>query len=73
MHAAVVGLFFLKLYQVKMVNYWKESIFSLAIYFRKLPNHDICQVNFSKLLEMLSSRIMIVWGSSLLCKRHFLN
>jgi hypothetical protein len=36
-----------------MTNSWRESIFSLAIYFSKLPNHDICQVNFGKLLEML--------------------
>jgi hypothetical protein len=31
----------------------RETIFSLAIYFSMLPNHDICQVNFGKLLEML--------------------
>jgi hypothetical protein len=36
-----------------MTNSWRESIFSLAIYFSELPNHDICQVNFDKLLEML--------------------
>jgi hypothetical protein len=40
-------------YQVQMANSWRESIFSLAIYFSELPNHDICQVNFGKLLEML--------------------
>jgi hypothetical protein len=36
-----------------MTNYWRESIFSLGIYFRELLNHKICQVNFGKLLEML--------------------
>jgi hypothetical protein len=47
----LTGLFLF--YQVQMTNSWRESIFSLAIYFSKLPNHDICQVNFGKLLEML--------------------
>jgi hypothetical protein len=31
----------------------KKVYFSLVINLSKLPNHDICQVNFSKLLEML--------------------
>jgi hypothetical protein len=47
----LAGLFLF--YQVQMANSWRESIFSLAIYFSELPNHDICQVNFGKLLEML--------------------
>jgi hypothetical protein len=47
----LAGLFLF--YQVQMANSWRESIFLLAIYFSKLPNHDICQVNFGKLLEML--------------------
>jgi hypothetical protein len=37
-------------YQVQMANSWRESIFLLAIYFSELLNHDICQVNFGKLL-----------------------
>jgi hypothetical protein len=36
-----------------MANSWRESIFSFAIYFSKLSSHDICQVNFGKLLEFL--------------------
>jgi hypothetical protein len=47
----LAGLFLFD--QVQMANSRRESIFSLVIYFSKLPNHDICQVNFSKLLEML--------------------
>jgi hypothetical protein len=47
----LAGLFLF--YQVQMVNSWRESIFLLAIYFSELPNHNICQVNFGKLLEML--------------------
>jgi hypothetical protein len=47
----LAGLFLF--YQVQMTNSWRETIFSLAIYFSNLPNHDICQVNFGKLLEML--------------------
>jgi hypothetical protein len=47
----LAGLFLF--YQVQMANSWRESIFSLVIYLSKLPNHDICQVNFGKLLEML--------------------
>jgi hypothetical protein len=39
-----------------MANSWRESIFSLAIYFSELPNHDIYQVNFGKLLEMLLNK-----------------
>jgi hypothetical protein len=48
-------------YQVQMTNSWKESIFSLVIYFTELPNHDICQVNFDKLLEMLTVLIHIAF------------
>jgi hypothetical protein len=40
----LAGLFLF--YQVQMANSWRESIFSLAIYFSESPNHDICQVNF---------------------------
>jgi hypothetical protein len=47
----LAGLFLF--YQVQMANSWREYIFSLVIYLSKLPNHDICQVNFNKLLEML--------------------
>jgi hypothetical protein len=47
----LAGLFLF--YQVQMANSWRESIFLLAIHFSELPNHDICQVNFGKLLEML--------------------
>jgi hypothetical protein len=47
----LAGLFLF--YQVQMANSWRESIFSLAIYFNELLNHDICQVNFGKLLEIL--------------------
>jgi hypothetical protein len=46
----LAGLFLF--YQVQMANSWRESIFLLTIYFSKLPNHDICQVNFGKLLKM---------------------
>jgi hypothetical protein len=56
-----VGLFLF--YQVQMANSWRGSIFSLVIYFSKLPNHDICQVNFGKLLEML------LW--TFLCRESF--
>jgi hypothetical protein len=42
-----------------MANSWREFIFSLAIYFSKLPNHDIFQVNFDELLEMLYGAICI--------------
>jgi hypothetical protein len=58
----LAGLFLF--YQVQMTNSWRESIFSLAIYFSKLPNHDICQVNFGKLLEMIEwfySLLSEVW------------
>jgi hypothetical protein len=43
-----------------MTNYWRDFIFSLAIYFSELPNHDICQVNFAKLLEMLLALLWLV-------------
>jgi hypothetical protein len=36
----LAGLFLF--YQIQMANFWRKSIFSLAIYFSKLPNHDIC-------------------------------
>jgi hypothetical protein len=36
----LAGLFLF--YQVQMANSWREFIFSLAIYFSELPNHDIC-------------------------------
>jgi hypothetical protein len=45
----LAGLFLF--YQVQMANSWRESIFSLAIYFIKLPNHDICQRNFWQTLR----------------------
>jgi hypothetical protein len=47
----LAGLFVF--YQVQIANSWRGYIFSLVIYLSKLPNHDICQVNFGKLLEML--------------------
>jgi len=37
-----------------MVNYWRAYIISLVMYFSELPKHKIWQVNFDKLLEMLS-------------------
>jgi hypothetical protein len=54
----LAGLFLF--YQVQMANSWRESIFSLAIYFSKLSNQDICQVNFGKLLDMMWSNIRTV-------------
>jgi len=47
----VVGLFLFG--KLKIENYWREPIFNLAYYFSNLPKHNICQVNFGKLLEML--------------------
>ena len=39
--------------KVKMPNYWKRVVFLLSIWFWELANHKICQIDFSKLLEML--------------------
>jgi hypothetical protein len=47
----LAGLFLF--YLVQMANSRRKSIFLLAIYFSDLSNHDICQVNFDKLLKML--------------------
>jgi hypothetical protein len=56
----LAGLFLF--YQVQMTNSWRESIFSLVIYFSELPNHDICQVNFDKLLEMFLVPSFLFFG-----------
>ena len=42
-----------------MANSWRWSSFWLGIYFSKLPNHKICQVNFGKLLEMLAMLLKV--------------
>jgi hypothetical protein len=44
-----------------MVNYWRESIFSLDIYFKELLNHKICQVNFGKLLRRKD--MLMIYGT----------
>jgi len=39
--------------KLKLPNYWKRVVFLLGLWFWELANHKICQVDFSKLLEML--------------------
>jgi hypothetical protein len=55
-----------------MANSWRESIFSLAIYFSELPNYDICQVNFGKLSEMLKKANAHACGPSGVANAHAL-
>jgi hypothetical protein len=39
--------------KLEIGNRWRELIFNLAYSFSNLPKHNICQVTFGKLLEML--------------------
>jgi hypothetical protein len=39
--------------KLKIGNCWREPLFNLVFYFSNLPKHNIWQVIFTKLLEML--------------------
>jgi hypothetical protein len=49
-----MGLLFFDYGKLKTVNSWRQLLFLLSILFWELTKHKLCQVDDSKLLEMLT-------------------